>query len=448
MGKKYYSRFIDNHLSNWKNSVTHKPLLLRGARQVGKSSAIRHLGQSFKYFVEVNFERDKDAISIFTGNLNPKEISSRLSVLYGTPIIPGETLLFLDEIQACKEALHSLWFFYEDYPELHVIAAGSLLEFALKKVTSFGVGRIHSLFMHPMSFDEFLMASDKNIWIESKKNASPEAPIFDALHKKLVESFRNYLMIGGMPEAVAKWVEDGDYLKCQQVHDDIILTYQDDFSKYKENVDPILLKQTLNSVALQIGNKFVYSNVSGEYRSEKIKGALELLKDAGLIKPVIHTAANGVPLGAEINEKFIKYIFLDSGLLLRLLGLENLSSGTGYTKEILTGTATDLVNKGNITEMVAGLELLKYNQPTQRHDLYYWQNLSRGAQAEVDYIIVKDMKVIPLEIKAGTSGSMKSMYQFLSDKKLSYGIRSSLENFGKINNIDIIPLYALSNLFS
>lgn len=448
MGKKYYSRFIDNHLSNWKNSVTHKPLLLRGARQVGKSSAIRHLGQSFKYFVEVNFERDKDAISIFTGNLNPKEISSRLSALYGTPIIPGETLLFLDEIQACKEALHSLWFFYEDYPELHVIAAGSLLEFALKKVTSFGVGRIHSLFMHPMSFDEFLMASDKNIWIESKQNASPEAPIFDALHKKLVESFRNYLMIGGMPEAVAKWVETGDFLSCQQVHDDIILTYQDDFSKYKENADPILLKQTLNSVALQIGNKFVYSNVSGEYRSEKIKGALELLKDAGLIKPVIHTAANGVPLGAEINEKFIKYIFLDSGLLLRLLGLENLSSGSEYTKEILIGTATDLVNKGNITEMVAGLELLKYNQPTQRHDLYYWQNLSRGAQAEVDYILVKDMKVVPLEIKAGTSGSMKSMYQFLSDKKLSYGIRSSLENFGKINNIDIIPLYALSNLFS
>lgn len=448
MGKKYYSRFIDNHLSNWKNSVTHKPLLLRGARQVGKSSAIRHLGQSFKYFVEVNFERDKDAISIFTGNLNPKEISSRLSALYGTPIIPGETLLFLDEIQACKEALHSLWFFYEDYPELHVIAAGSLLEFALKKVTSFGVGRIHSLFMHPMSFDEFLMASDKNIWIESKQNASPEAPIFDALHKKLVESFRNYLMIGGMPEAVAKWVETGDFLSCQQVHDDIILTYQDDFSKYKENADPILLKQTLNSVALQIGNKFVYSNVSGEYRSEKIKGALELLKDAGLIKPVIHTAANGVPLGAEINEKFIKYIFLDSGLLLRLLGLENLSSGSEYTKEILIGTATDLVNKGNITEMVAGLELLKYNQPTQRNDLYYWQNLSRGAQAEVDYILVKDMKVVPLEIKAGTSGSMKSMYQFLSDKKLSYGIRSSLENFGKINNIDIIPLYALSNLFS
>ncbi len=447
MGKKYYSRFIDNHLSNWKNSVTHKPLLLRGARQVGKSSAIRHLGQSFKYFVEVNFERDKDAISIFTGNLNPKEISSRLSALYGTPIIPGETLLFLDEIQACKEALHSLWFFYEDYPELHVIAAGSLLEFALKKVNSFGVGRIHSLFMHPMSFDEFLMASDKNIWIESKQNASPETPIFDALHKKLVESFRNYLMIGGMPEAVAKWVETGDFLSCQQVHDDIILTYQDDFSKYKENVDPILLKQTLNSVALQIGNKFVYSNVSGEYRSEKIKGALELLKDAGLIKPVIHTAANGVPLGAEINEKFIKYIFLDSGLLLRLLGLENLSSGSEYTKEILIGTATDLVNKGNITEMVAGLELLKYNQPTQRHDLYYWQNLSRGAQAEVDYILVKDMKVVPLEIKAGTSGSMKSMYQFLSDKKLSYGIRSSLENFGKINNIDIIPLYALSNLF-
>ena len=447
MKKKYYSRLIDKHLENWKNNNSHKPLLLRGARQVGKSSAIRHLGKSFKHFVEVNFERDKDACSIFNGNLNPKEIASRLSMLYGIPIIPGETLLFFDEIQACKEALHSLWFFYEDYPDLHVIAAGSLLEFALKKATSFGVGRIHSLFMYPMSFDEFLVASKKEVWIEAKQNATSSSPVFEALHEKLVESFRNYLMIGGMPEAVAKWVESGDYLNCQQVHDDIILTYQDDFSKYKENVDPILLKQTLYSIALQIGHKFVYSNVKGEYRSEKIKGALELLKDAGLIKPVIHTAANGLPLGAEINEKFIKYIFLDSGLLLRLLGLENVSGISEFTKDILTGTATDLVNKGNITEMVAGLELLKYNHPTQQHDLYYWQNLSRGAQAEVDYIIVKGMKVVPLEIKAGVSGSMKSMHQFMLSKNLSFGIRSSLENFGHIKDIDIVPLYALSNLF-
>lgn len=447
MSKTYYFRNIDKHLLEWKKENNHKPLLLRGARQVGKSSAIRQLGKSFKYFVEVNFERDKEITSIFKGNLKPKEIASRLSAFYGIPIIPNETLLFFDEIQACHEAIHSLWFFYEDYPELHVIAAGSLLEFALKKMTSFGVGRVRSLFMYPMSFDEFLFANGNTAWVEAKQNSTPDNPIFDALHSKLVESFRNYLLVGGMPESVSNWIETGDYLRCQQIQDDIMLTYEDDFSKYEEKIEPMLLRQTLHSIASQIGNKFVYSNVQGNYRSEKVKEALELLKDAGLIKAVVHTAANGIPLGAEINDKFVKYIFLDSGLLLRLLGFENTNGQSEISKLILTGTAAELVNKGHITEMVAGLELLKYNSPTQRHDLYYWQNLSRGAQAEVDYVIAKNMKVVPLEVKAGTSGSMRSMYQLMSDKKLDYGIRTSLENFGKINNIDIIPIYALSNLF-
>lgn len=447
MEKIYYPRSIDSYLLEWKNERVHKPLLLRGARQVGKSSAVRQLGKTFKYFMEVNFERDQEIISVFTGNLKPKEIASRLAAFYGIPVVPGETLLFLDEIQACTQAIHSLWFFYEDYPELHVVAAGSLLEFALKKMASFGVGRVRSLFMYPMSFDEFLAATGHAGWIEAKRNASPAEPLFEALHGKLVESFRNYLMVGGMPESVRNWVETGDYLKCQQVQDDIMLAYEDDFSKYEEKADPMLLRQTLHSVAQQIGGKFVYSNVQGNYRSEKIKGALELLKDAGLIRPAVHTAANGLPLGAEINEKFVKYIFLDSGLLLRLLGLENTGGTSEMSKLVLAGAASDMVNKGHITEMVAGLELLKYNTPVQRHDLYYWQNLSRGAQAEVDYVLVKDMRVVPLEVKAGTTGSMKSMYQFMNEKHLAYGIRTSLENFGKLEKVDIVPLYALSNLY-
>lgn len=447
MEKIYYPRTIDSYLLEWKNERAHKPLLLRGARQVGKSSAVRQLGKSFKYFMEVNFERDKEIVSVFTGNLKPKEIASRLAAFYGIPVVPGETLLFLDEIQACTPAIHSLWFFYEDYPELHVVAAGSLLEFALKKMASFGVGRVRSLFMYPMSFDEFLAATGHTGWIEAKRNASPAEPLFEALHGKLVESFRNYLMVGGMPESVQNWVETEDYLKCQQVQDDIMLAYEDDFSKYEEKADPMLLRQTLRSVAQQIGGKFVYSNVQGNYRSEKIKGALELLKDAGLIRPVVHTAANGIPLGAEINEKFVKYIFLDSGLLLRLLGLENTGGTSEMSKLVLVGAASDLVNKGHITEMVVGLELLKYNTPVQRHDLYYWQNLSRGAQAEVDYVIVKDTRVVPLEVKAGTTGSMKSMYLFMGEKHLIYGIRTSLENFGKLEKVDIVPLYALSNLY-
>jgi hypothetical protein len=448
MEKKYYPRSIDKYLLEWKQDNNHKPLLLRGARQVGKSSAIRRLGQEFHYFLEVNFERDKQVQNLFTDNLQPKEIAARLSLIYDTPIIPGETLLFFDEIQACPEAIHSLWFFYEDYQELHVIAAGSLLEFALKKMSSFGVGRVRSLFMYPMSFDEFLNASGKLNWLETKKQASPNAPIFNELHAKLVDLFRSYLIVGGMPESVSKWLEKGDYRASQQVLDDIMVTYEADFSKYESKIEPMLLRHVLHSVAEQVSRKFTYSDVEGNNRTEKIKTALELLRNAGLIIPVIHTAANGLPLGAQTNEKFIKYLFLDSGLLLRQMGLEQPNGVAQILGEILTYSATDLVNKGNVTEMVAGLELLKYQSPTLRHDLYYWQNLSRGSQAEVDYVLAFSGTVLPLEVKSGTSGKMKSLYQFLSDKNLDMGIRSSLENFGELEKVKIIPLYALSNLIN
>ncbi|MDD2425905.1 MAG: AAA family ATPase [Bacteroidales bacterium] len=446
MRKTYLNRSIDSHLLEWKRSVNHKPLLLRGARQVGKSSAIKNFAKTFDYFIEVNFEKQPSIKQIFEADLTPKEIAARLSTFYGVPVIPGRTLLFFDEVQSCPNAVHSLWFFYEDYPDLHVIAAGSLLEFTLKKMASFGVGRIRSMYMYPMSFDEFLDATGNGTWIEAKQKSSPQNPLFEALHKKLVESFRTYLMVGGMPEAVSMWVETGDYLNCQQIHNDIIQTYEDDFSKYAGRIEPLLLRQVLHSVARQVGSKFVYRNVQGDYRTEKVKEALELLSDAGLVKPVIHTAANGLPLGSEINEKFVKYLFADNGLLLSLLSMESAGSAE-MSQLILIGTASDLVNKGNITEMVAGLELLKYSNPFQRHDLYYWQNLKRGSQAEVDYVIAHNMKIVPVEIKSGTSGSMKSLFKMIEEKHLSYGIRSSLENFGMIENVRITPVYALSNLF-
>lgn len=443
---EYIDRKIDKYLLEWKEERPHKPLLLRGARQVGKSSAVRHLAKTFQYFVEVNFERDRDVASIFSGNLKPNEIISRLSIIYNTPIIAGKTLLFFDEIQACPEALHSLWFFCEDLSELHVIAAGSLLEFALKNMESYGVGRVRSLFMYPLSFDEFLTAHGLNSWLEAKKKADTLNPIFDSLHEKLVEKFREFLLIGGMPEVVQSWVKHKDFKKCQKLQDDIIITYEDDFSKYRDKVDSALLKQVLHSVVRQIGSKFVYSSVNGEYHTEKVKSGLSLLRDAGLIVPVYHTASNGIPLGAEINEKFVKYIFLDSGLMLRIMSIEDVKGALAKTQEILTDLASNIVNKGSLTEMVAGLEFLKYDSPLKRKDLYYWQDLNRGRQAEVDYILVKDLKILPVEVKAGVSGSMKSLYRFFELKGIDKGVRTSLENFGKLEKVDIIPLYALSSL--
>ena len=217
----YIERHIDDYLLEWKNSIDRKPLLLRGARQVGKTTAIKHLGEQFEYFIEANFEKQKDLSLLFAKNLSIKEIVARIGAIYDKPIIPGKTLLFFDEIQVCPEAIHSLWFLKEDYPELHVVAAGSLLEFALKGLRSYGVGRIRSLFMYPLSFDEFLESQGKANWLQKKREATSETPLFDELHNILVEEFRSYLMVGGMPASVVAWKNNKDYVLCQEELSDI-----------------------------------------------------------------------------------------------------------------------------------------------------------------------------------------------------------------------------------
>ena len=195
----YYPRTIDKYLAEWKESSNRKPLLLRGARQVGKSWAVKNLGRQFKYYIEANFEKRKELKSLFERVSDVHELAAKIGKMYETPIVAGETLLFLDEIQECAEAIHSLWFFKEDFPELHVVAAGSLLEFALKDLHSFGVGRIRSLFMYPMSFDEFLEAQGKTTWLQAKQEATPQEPLFDMLHNELVEQFRTFLLVACQP---------------------------------------------------------------------------------------------------------------------------------------------------------------------------------------------------------------------------------------------------------
>lgn len=453
----YIERYIDALLLEWKNSSSLKPLLLRGARQVGKSWAVKHLGESFTYYLEVNFEKRPDIKDVFERVHEVHDLANNLSLLYNVPVVAGQTLLFLDEVQDCPAAIKSLWAFKEDFPELHVVAAGSLLEFALQDLPSFGVGRIRSLFVYPFSFDEFLVAEGKSSWLEAKQQADNEKPLLMPLHNDIVQHYRTFLMVGGMPASVAAWVTTHDYRNCQTELDDIQLTYYDDFKKYAKKVDPTLLRNTLQSVILQIGNKFTYSKVDGSYRAEEVKKALKLLSDAGIVKRVSHTAANGLPLGAEVNEKFQKYIYLDSALLLRILDMD-LGGARQLTDLIVAGTAEDLVNKGGLAEMVLGWELIKYNNPRSQHDLYYWENTADGTRSEVDYIIARDMKVLPIECKSGTSGKMKSLHLFMHNKHLTDAIRCSLENFALLESCDkkaddtvrriqILPLYAISNLF-
>jgi predicted AAA+ superfamily ATPase len=420
----YIERYIDTLLQEWKHGSSLKPLLLRGARQVGKSWAVEHLGESFDYFIEVNFEKRPEVKEVFQKVHDVHELANNLGMLYNKPVEAGKTLLFLDEIQASPEAIRSLWSFKEDFPDLHVIAAGSLLEFTLKELPSFGVGRIRSLFVYPFSFDEFLVAEGKSTWVQAKQEASAEKPLLTALHQDLVQHYRTFLMVGGMPASVAAWVTAHDYRKCQTELDDIQLAYYDDFAKYAKNVDPTLLRNTLQSVILQIGNKFMYSKVEGGYRAEEVKKALGLLCDAGIIKRVSHTAANGLPLGAGVNEKFRKYIYLDSGLLLRILDMD-LGSARQLSELILAGSVEDLVNKGGLAEMVLGWEMVKYNNPRSQHDLYYWENTAEGTRSEVDYIVARDLKVLPVECKAGVSGKMKSLRLFMRQKHLTDAVRCS-----------------------
>lgn len=453
----YYQRLIDSYLSEWASRTTHKPLLLRGARQVGKSTAVRHLGESFESYVEINFEKQSAYSSMFQGgDIDVKRIVSQIAALTGKQIKPGETLLFLDEIQMCPEAIMSLRFFKEDMPELHVIAAGSLLEFALEELPTFGVGRIHSMFIFPMTFDEFLVANGESILLAARKISSSSHPLPLSLYNKLTGLLRTYMLVGGMPEAVSKWVETHDYLACQEVQDDIVVTYEDDFPKYRKKVDPTLLRLTMRSAAVQATRKFVYSEVGGGYKSTDVKEALELLTKAGILIPVTHTAANGLPLGSEADTSYRKMLLLDTGLMLRLL---NMTTGdiSELTEHILTSDVSDLANKGPMAETIAGLELLHYRTPNIRHELYYWQRLAKNSRAEVDYISSYRQNVLPIEVKAGTQGGMKSLWMFMREKKLSNAVRCSLENFGTfdyedkeddgaIRHIQICPLYAISQM--
>lgn len=453
--KNYIQRNIDKTLLEWKESVVHKPLLLRGARQVGKSSAVRHLGSSFQYFAEVNFERDKAVATFFKDNLDVQLIVSKISNYLQVPVLPGKTLLFLDEIQACPEAIMALRFFKEDYPELHVVAAGSLLEFALQELPTFGVGRIHSVFMYPMTFDEFLIAMGKEGLITMRRSSDSTHPLDAAFHDLLIEQFRIYLLVGGMPEAVATWKATTDFLQCQRIHNDILLTYEDDFNKYSRRVNPELLRLTLHGVCHQMGQRLTLSQISDGHRSYQIREALQLLTLAGILTPVVATAANGFPLDAEADERRVKYLFLDSGLLLSVLHLDG-DLSQQLIQLIMTGTPQDLVNKGSITEMVAGLELIRYRSNIQRPRLFYWEKSGKSI-AEVDYLTVHNMKVLPIEVKAGTQGGMKSLWMFMREKHLTDAVRCSLENFGSfgytdkedsdaVRHVRICPLYALSQL--
>ncbi len=428
-------RFFFDHLINWKDNSERKALLVRGARQVGKTYLIRELGKTFPHFVEINFEMDSSVANFFKGSLDPSQLIEKLSLYSGTPIVPGKTLLFFDEIQACPDALRSLRFFHENMPMLHVAAAGSLLEFALAQIPSFGVGRIESLFLYPMSFFEFLFAVGENKLIDYIKSSSCNKQTDDTIHLKILDFYRNFQVIGGLPASVKYYSNNRDMLGCQKILDDLITTFMDDFAKYKGNTSLNKMTEVFRSIALQNGSKFVYSRISHE-RSSSFKNALDIIVNAGLAYKIFHTSARGLPLGATINDTKFKTAMFDTGIFQRVSGL-NLGEFISQS---------DFINKGGFAELSVALALVSSGLPNHRPELYYWHREQRGSSAEVDFVIVADGRIIPIEVKSGTKGSMQSMYRFLDERSLDLGIRISAENFGTFGSIAVIPVYAAENV--
>ncbi|MBX9830847.1 AAA family ATPase [Candidatus Babeliales bacterium] len=429
-------RIIDFYLKEWKISPYRKPLLLRGARQVGKTYAVQQLGKSFDNILEVNFEADDQFKSIFDHDLDPHRIVRDLALHLGTTITPGKTLIFLDEIQTVPRALTALRYFYEKFPEQHIIAAGSLLDFALKEV-GIPVGRVSSLYVHPLSFFEFLCATKQTILAKAILNSSLDNPFSETIHEKLLTLVGHYLAIGGMPEAVDRWANYQDPQACVEIHRALIDTYRQDFNKYANKFQLLYINLVFNAVPRQIGSKFKYSLIEGDYRKRELAPCLDLLCIAGIAHTICHSAGNGVPLGAEADLSDYKTIFLDVALCQTVLGL-NLKGWFLHPHQ-------EFINKSPLVEAFIGQELLAHAHPTQKSNLFYWRRNTKGSEAEVDYLMQENGQIIPLEVKSGTGSTLKSMRMFLDSHPQSpYGIRFSTNNYSQHEKIMSWPLYAIA----
>lgn len=405
-------------LDRWRGRARRKPLIIRGARQVGKTTLVRLFAERFfDGLAEVNFERNPQLADLFASN-NPTATLERLQLQLDLDITPGRTLLFLDEIQATPKVLASLRYFYEELPALHVIAAGSLLELALDRPTfSVPVGRIEYLHLGPMQFDELLLAADKTRLVEllNKYQLGDEVPL--SIHRQLMSWLRTFLIVGGMPDAVRAFVEGGSHQESEAVKHSVLATFRDDFGKYGSRIDPARIRKVFERLPLIVGDKLKYVNIDRGERAKDLAAALRLLSLARVAYRVQHTAANGVPLGAETDERKFKALFLDVGLMATASGLTLLD--LEQAEDVM------MVNRGALCEQLVGQHLLYSAPPWEEPQLFYWAREKRGSSAEVDYVISQGREIIPVEVKAGKTGSLKSLHLFVREKKKRLAVRLS-----------------------
>lgn len=430
-------RLLTDDLIEWQHSINRSPLLVRGARQVGKSHLIQSFGeQYFHDCITINFEKEAKYKLSFK-NFNPQDILNNLYTQSGKIITPGKTLLFLDEIQECTSALIALRYFKEEMPEQHIIAAGSLLEFTLNsEKVRMPVGRVDSLFLKPLSFHEYLLAQKPHL-LEQLSLATLETGISSLLHEELSYHLRHYFFLGGMPAIVNEFIQTQQLPNIQSKQLSLLQAYRDDFGKYSHQAQHKYMQRILDEAPGLIGKRFLYSKIDPDMGSREIKNALAYIIDAGLLYKIYQTSGSGLPLKSAINPKKFKTLFLD-------IGLANASSY--LSPELLLHEDLMLINRGAQAEQFVGQELLAYTTPYHRGELYYWEREQRTSTAEIDYLINLDDKIIPIEVKAGKTGSLKSLQNFLNEKSGKFGIRIGLRPLSFHNRVLTIPLYMIREL--
>jgi uncharacterized protein len=415
------------HLLTWKDKSNRKPLIVNGARQVGKSWLIRDFGNTYfsGQVILVNFEKNKDLHTIFKKNLEVKRILFELSLALNTSIEAGKSLLFFDEIQACPEALGSLRYFYEEMPQLHLIAAGSLLDFEFRN-QPFPVGRVEMMNLYPMTFYEFLLANNKQTLAHLLKNPPENLP--EGIENFFEEDFNRYLIIGGMPECVQYFVEKQDLLGIKAIQDDLLYTYEQDFKKYQPTINADCLSDILENGTKFIGHQIIYTKLSERFSSPTIKKGVELLKTARLLHSVPNVSVSGLPLTA--SGKQFKLFFLDVGLLLRKSRLDYQHL---YIKRQLTAAF-----QGMLAEQFVAQQLIaQYDQ-----SLFYWARNEAGASSEIDFVVVENAKILPIEVKSGTKGALRSLHYLLNQyQHIEKAIVFSQAKPGVEDKIQFMPIF-------
>ena len=417
------------HLVEWKNREKRKPLVVRGARQVGKSYLVEDFAnKEFTVRLTVNADRDREFLRRII-NEPPVRMLQLLELEYDRRLIPGEALIFFDEIQAVPELLARLRYFYEELPALHVIAAGSLLDFVLEDHSfSMPVGRIEYLHLGPMTFGEFLDATGNERWSGFLASYGCRETMPDAAHQTLLRLFRTFLALGGMPEAVETFARTHSLLEADRVKEAILGTLRDDFAKYSRRVNHDRLLRVFGRLPALAGQRFKFVNVSREDSAREIGHCLHLLELARLVYKVRQSSCSGLPLGAQVKEDAFKVLFLDCGLLLRACGLG--AAAVERESDLM------LVNSGAAVEQVVGQHLLHARPFWETPELFYWAREKPTSAAEVDYVITCGAQIVPVEVKAGKTGRLRSLWQFMAEKKSRLALRFNADKPSLLDTTD------------